>query len=141
MMDRPAIFAWPRQAPTNRIKAYAADAIATALKAFYAAGNVDRLGFSRGQQKAAAAAINGRSFRQEALLPVHREDGRPGGWTREGNIRGPQTTLEGLAGLEARPLRRVAGLSARTNRGTTYRNLILQKIYPDLDIVFPCHHA
>ncbi len=53
------------------------------------------------------------------------------------NIRGPQTTLEGLAGLK--PAFTAVADYPLDDKGTTYRNLILQK-FPDLDIDF-IHHA
>ena len=68
-------------------------------------------------------------------MPVHREDGSLA-LDREEYPR-PQTTLEGLAGLK--PAFTAVADYPLDDKGTTYRNLILDK-YPDLDINF-MHHA
>ena len=68
-------------------------------------------------------------------MPVHREDGSLA-LDREEYPR-PQTTLEGLAGLK--PAFTAVADYPLDDKGTTYRNLILQK-YPDLEIEF-VHHA
>jgi len=85
------------------------------------------------QQKAAHAISEG--YFDRSLVPVHREDGSLA-LDREEYPR-PQTTLEGLSGLKPA----FAALADYTldDKGTTYRNLILQK-YPDLNINF-VHHA
>ncbi len=85
-------------------------------------------------QKRAAAAIKGGHF-DKSLVPVHREDGSLA-LDREEYPR-PQTTLEGLAGLK--PAFTAVADYPLDDKGTTYRNLILEK-YPDLDINF-MHHA
>jgi acetyl-CoA C-acetyltransferase len=85
-------------------------------------------------QKRAANAIKGGHF-DKSLVPVYREDGSLA-LGREEYPR-PQTTLEGLAGLK--PAFTAVADYALDDKGTTYRNLILQK-YPDLDIDF-VHHA
>jgi acetyl-CoA C-acetyltransferase len=93
---------------------------------------VDRLGFES-QQKAANAIKHG--YFDNSLVPVHREDGGLA-LDREEYPR-PQTTLEGLAALK--PAFTAVADYALDDKGTTYRNLILQQ-YPDLDIDF-MHHA
>lgn len=94
--------------------------------------DVDRLGFES-QQKAAAAIKAG--YFNKSLVPVHREDGSLA-LDREEYPR-PQTTLEGLAALK--PAFTSVADYPLDDKGTTYRNLILQK-YPDLEIDF-MHHA
>jgi acetyl-CoA C-acetyltransferase len=94
--------------------------------------DVDALGLE--SQKRAAAAITGGHF-DRSLVPVHREDGSLA-LDREEYPR-PQTTLEGLAGLK--PAFTAVADYPLDDKGTTYRNLILDK-YPDLDINF-MHHA
>src|SRR6266478_6007324 len=71
-----------------------------------------------------------RPFRQEPRSGLSR------GWQREEYPR-PQTTLEGLAGLK--PAFAAVADYPLDDKGTTYRQLILQK-YPDIDIDF-MHHA
>jgi acetyl-CoA C-acetyltransferase len=93
---------------------------------------VDSLAFAS-QQKAANAISKG--YFDKSLVPVHREDGSLA-LDREEYPR-PQTTLEGLAGLK--PAFAALADYALDEKGTTFRNLILQK-YPDLDINF-IHHA
>jgi acetyl-CoA C-acetyltransferase len=85
------------------------------------------------QQKATNAIKHGHFDR--SLVPVHREDGSLA-LDREEYPR-PQTTLEGLAGLK--PAFTAVADYPLDDKGTTYRNLILQK-YPDLEIEF-VHHA
>ena len=94
--------------------------------------DVDELGLE--SQKRAAAAIKGGHF-NKSLVAVHREDGSLA-LDREEYPR-PQTTLEGLAGLK--PAFTAMADYPLDDKGTTYRNLILEK-YPDLDINF-IHHA
>jgi acetyl-CoA C-acetyltransferase len=94
--------------------------------------DVDALGLD--SQKRAAAAIKGGHF-DKSLVPVHREDGSLA-LDHEEYPR-PQTTLEGLAGLK--PAFPAVADYPLDDKGTTYRNLILEK-YPDLDIIF-MHHA
>jgi acetyl-CoA C-acetyltransferase len=94
--------------------------------------DVDQLGLE--SQKRAAAAIKGGHF-DKSLVAVHREDGSLA-LDREEYPR-PQTTLEGLAGLK--PAFTAVADYPLDDKGTTYRNLILEK-YPDLDIDF-MHHA
>jgi acetyl-CoA C-acetyltransferase len=94
--------------------------------------DVDRLGFES-QQKAAVAIKAG--YFDKSLVPVYREDGSLA-LDREEYPR-PQTTLEGLAGLK--PAFTAVADYPLDDKGTTYRNLILQK-YPDLEIDF-MHHA
>ena len=108
-----------------------ADAVAT-LEGITRRG-VDRLGALESQQRAAHAIANGHF--DKSLVPVHREDGSLA-LDREEYPR-PQTTLEGLAGLK--PAFTAVADYPLDDKGTTYRNLILQK-YPDLDIDF-MHHA
>jgi len=94
--------------------------------------DVDALGLES-QQKATNAIKHGHFDR--SLVPVHREDGSLA-LDREEYPR-PQTTLEGLAGLK--PAFTAVADYPLDDKGTTYRNLILQK-YPDLEIEF-VHHA
>jgi len=94
--------------------------------------DVDRLGFE--SQKRAAHAIANGHF-DKSLIPVHREDGSLA-LDREEYPR-PQTTLEGLAALK--PAFTAVADYPLDEKGTTYRNLILQK-YPDLAIDH-IHHA
>ena len=94
--------------------------------------DVDRLGFE--SQQRAANAIKSGHF-DKSLVPVYREDGSLA-LDREEYPR-PQTTLEGLAGLK--PAFTAVADYPLDDKGTTYRNLILQK-FPDLDIDF-MHHA
>src|SRR6266566_9917176 len=89
--------------------------------------DVDALGLE--SQKRAAAAIKGGHF-DKSVVPVYREDGSLA-LDREEYPR-PQTTLEGLAGLKPAF---TAVADYPLDKGTTYRNLILDK-YPDLDINF-----
>src|SRR6201990_2495644 len=85
-------------------------------------------------QRGREPAIKGGYF-DKSLVPVYREDGSLA-LDREEYPR-PQTTLEGLAGLK--PAFTAVADVALDDKGTTYRNLILEK-YPDLDINF-MHHA
>jgi acetyl-CoA C-acetyltransferase len=94
--------------------------------------DVDALGLE--SQKRAAAAIKAGHF-DKSLVPVHREDGSLA-LDHEEYPR-PQTTLEALAGLK--PAFTAVADYPLDDKGTTYRNLILEK-YPDLDINF-MHHA
>jgi acetyl-CoA C-acetyltransferase len=94
--------------------------------------DVDELGLE--SQKRAAAAIKGGHF-DKSLVAVHREDGSLA-LDHEEYPR-PQTTLEGLAGLK--PAFTAMADYPLDDKGTTYRNLILQK-FPGLDINF-MHHA
>jgi acetyl-CoA C-acetyltransferase len=94
--------------------------------------DVDALGLE--SQKRAANAIKNTHF-DKSLVPVYRDDGSLA-LDREEYPR-PQTTLEGLAGLK--PAFTAVADYPLDDKGTTYRNLILQK-YPDLDINF-MHHA
>jgi len=94
--------------------------------------DVDALGLE--SQRRTANAIKGGRF-DKSLVPVYREDGSLA-LDREEYPR-PQTTLEGLAGLK--PAFTAVADYPLDDKGTTYRNLILQK-YPDLDIDF-MHHA
>jgi acetyl-CoA C-acetyltransferase len=94
--------------------------------------DVDELGLE--SQKRAAAAIKGGHF-NKSLVPVSREDGSLA-LDREEYPR-PQTTLEGLAGLK--PAFIAIADYPLDDKGTTYRNLILEK-HPGLDINF-MHHA
>src|SRR5260221_79311 len=94
--------------------------------------DVDELGLE--SQKRAAAAIKGGYF-DKSLVPVSREDGSLA-LDREEYPR-PQTTLEGLAGLK--PAFTAVADYPLDDKGTTYRNLILEK-HPGLDINF-MHHA
>jgi acetyl-CoA C-acetyltransferase len=94
--------------------------------------DVDRLGLE--SQKRAAHAIANGHF-DKSLVPVHREDGSLA-LDREEYPR-PQTTLEGLAALK--PAFTAVADYPLDEKGTTYRNLILQK-YPDLAIDH-IHHA
>ena len=94
--------------------------------------DVDALGLE--SQKRAARAIEGGHFKK-SLVPVYREDGSLA-LDREEYPR-PQTTREGLADLK--PAFAAVADYPLDDKGTTYRNLILQK-YPGLDINF-VHHA
>jgi acetyl-CoA C-acetyltransferase len=107
-----------------------ADAVAT-LEGITRA-DVDALGLE--SQKRAANAVKCGYF-ENSLVPVYREDGSLA-LDREEYPR-PQTTLEGLSGLK--PAFTAVADYPLDDKGTTYRNLILQK-YPDLDINF-MHHA
>jgi acetyl-CoA C-acetyltransferase len=94
--------------------------------------DVDELGLE--SQKRAAAAIKSGHF-DKSLVPVYHEDGSLA-LDREEYPR-PQTTLEGLAGLK--PAFTALADYPLDDKGTTYRNLILDK-HPGLDINF-MHHA
>src|SRR5258707_10990582 len=94
--------------------------------------DVDALGLE--SQKRADNAIKNGHF-DKSLVAVRREDGSLA-LDREEYPR-PQTTLEGLAGLK--PAFIAVADYPLDEKGTTYRNLILEK-YPDLDIDF-MHHA
>jgi acetyl-CoA C-acetyltransferase len=94
--------------------------------------DVDRLGLES-QKRAAHAILHGHF--DKSLVPVYREDGSLA-LEREEYPR-PQTTLEGLAALK--PAFPAVADYALDDKGTTYRNLILQK-YPDLKIKH-IHHA
>lgn len=94
--------------------------------------DVDALGLE--SQKRAANAIKNGHF-DKSLVPVYRGDSSLA-LDREEYPR-PQTTFEGLAGLK--PAFTAVADYPLDDKGTTYRNLILQK-YPDLDINF-MHHA
>jgi acetyl-CoA C-acetyltransferase len=94
--------------------------------------DVDALGLE--SQRKAANAIGHGHF-DKSLVPVHREDGSLA-LDHEEYPR-PQTTLEGLAGLK--PAFTAVADHPLDDKGTTYRNLILQK-YPELNINF-MHHA
>jgi len=94
--------------------------------------DVDALGLE--SQKRAANAIKNGYFKK-SLVPVHREDGSLA-LDREEYPR-PQTTMEGLADLK--PAFAAVADYPLDDKGTTYRNLILQK-HPRLDINF-VHHA
>ena len=94
--------------------------------------DVDRLGLE--SQKRAAHAIANGHF-DKSLVPVYREDGSLA-LDREEYPR-PQTTLEGLAALK--PAFTAVADYPLDDKGTTYRNLILQK-HPDLRIDH-VHHA
>lgn len=94
--------------------------------------DVDELGLE--SQRRAAAAIKGGHF-DKSLVPVYREDGSLA-LDREEYPR-PQTTREGLAGLK--PAFTAIADYPLDDKGTTYRNLILEK-HPGLDINF-MHHA
>src|ERR1700748_3861900 len=94
--------------------------------------DVDRLGLES-QKRAAHAILHGHF--DKSLVPVYREAGSLA-LEREEYPR-PQTTLEGLAALKpAFPAVADYPLDAK---GTTYRNLILQK-HPGLEI-HHVHHA
>ena len=84
-------------------------------------GDVDALGLE--SQKRAASAIKGGHF-NKSLVPVRRED-RSLALDREEYPR-PQTTLEGLAALK--PAFAAVADYPLDDKGTTYRNLILQNI-------------
>jgi acetyl-CoA C-acetyltransferase len=94
--------------------------------------DVDRLGLES-QKRAAHAIANG--YFDKSLVPVHREDGSLA-LDREEYPR-PQTTLEGLAALK--PAFPAVADYPIDDKGTTYRNLILQK-HPGLEIDH-IHHA
>src|SRR5215470_11788641 len=94
--------------------------------------DVDALGLE--SQKRAANAIKNGHFKN-SLVAVHREDGSLA-FDREEYPR-PQTTMEGLA--ELKPAFTAVADYPLDDKGTTYRNLILQK-HPGLDINF-MHHA
>jgi acetyl-CoA C-acetyltransferase len=94
--------------------------------------DVDALGLE--SQRRAANAVKGGHF-AKSLVPVHREDGTLA-LDHEEYPR-PQTTLEGLAALKA-AFPAVADYPI-DDKGTTYRNLILQK-HPGIEIDF-VHHA
>jgi acetyl-CoA C-acetyltransferase len=94
--------------------------------------DVDALGLE--SQKRAANAIKNGHFKK-SLVAVHREDGSLA-LDREEYPR-PQTTMEGLADLK--PAFTAVADYPLDDKGTTYRNLILQK-HPGLDINF-VHHA
>jgi acetyl-CoA C-acetyltransferase len=93
--------------------------------------DVDAFGLE--SQKRAANAIKNGHFK--GLVPVHREDGSLA-LDREEYPR-PQTTMEGLGDLK--PAFAAVADYPLDEKGTTYRNLILQK-HPGLDINF-VHHA
>jgi acetyl-CoA C-acetyltransferase len=107
-----------------------ADAVAT-LEGI-AREDVDRLGLE--SQKRAAHAIANRYF-DKSLVPVYREDGSLA-LDKEEYPR-PQTTLEGLAALK--PAFTAVADYPLDDKGTTYRNLVLQK-HPGLEIDH-VHHA
>jgi acetyl-CoA C-acetyltransferase len=94
--------------------------------------DVDALGLE--SQNRAANAIKNGHFKK-SLVPVLREDGSLA-LNREEYPR-PQTTMEGLADLK--PAFAAVADYPLDDKGTTYRNLILQK-HPRLDIKF-VHHA
>ena len=94
--------------------------------------DVDSLGLE--SQKRAANAMKNGHFKK-SLVAVHREDGSLA-LDREEYPR-PQTTMEGLA--ELKPAFTAVADYPLDDKGTTYRNLILQK-HPGLDINF-VHHA
>jgi acetyl-CoA C-acetyltransferase len=94
--------------------------------------DVDALGL-KSQKRAANAIKNG--YFKKSLVPVHREDGSLA-LDHEEYPR-PQTTMEGLADLK--PAFAAVADYPLDDKGTTYRNLILQK-HPRLDINF-VHHA
>ena len=94
--------------------------------------DVDRLGLE--SQKRAAHAIKSGYF-AKSLVPVYREDGSLA-LDKEEYPR-PQTTLEGLAALK--PAFPAVADYPLDDKGTTYRNLILQK-HPGLEIDH-VHHA
>ncbi len=97
--------------------------------------SVDRQSAGRThEQQKAAAAIKAGHF-NKSPVPVHREDGSLA-LDREEYPR-PQIALEGLTGLK--PAYTAVADYPLNDKGTTYRNLILQK-YPDLEIDF-MHHA
>jgi acetyl-CoA C-acetyltransferase len=94
--------------------------------------DVDALGLE--SQKRAANAMKNGHF-NKSLVAVHREDGSLA-LDREEYPR-PQTTMEGLS--ELKPAFTAVADYPLDDRGTTYRNLILQR-HPGLDINF-VHHA
>ena len=107
-----------------------ADAIAT-MEGITRA-DVDALGLES-QKRAAKAMANG--YFDKSLVAVYRDDGTLA-LDHEEYPR-PQTTLEGLTALK--PAFLAIADYPLDDRGTTYRNLILEK-YPDLNINF-VHHA
>jgi len=107
-----------------------ADAIAT-MEGITRA-DVDALGLES-QKRAAKATANGHF--DKSLVAVYRDDGTLA-LDHEEYPR-PQTTLEGLTALK--PAFLAIADYPLDDRGTTYRNLILEK-YPDLNINF-VHHA
>ena len=107
-----------------------ADAIAT-MEGITRA-DLDALG-PESQKRAAKATANGHF--DKSLAAVYRDDGTLA-LDHEEYPR-PQTTLEGLA--ELKPAFLAIADYPLDDRGTTYRNLILEK-YPDLNINF-VHHA
>jgi len=107
-----------------------ADAIAT-MEGITRA-DVDALGLES-QKRAAKAMANG--YFDKSLVAVYRDDGTLA-LDHEEYPR-PQTTLEGLTALK--PAFLAIADHPLDDRGTTYRNLILEK-YPDLNINF-VHHA
>ncbi len=107
-----------------------ADAIAT-LEGI-SRQDVDALGLES-QKRAARAITNG--YFDKSLVPVYREDGMLA-LDRDEYPR-PQTTMDGLAALK--PAFPAVADHPLDDKGTTYRNLILQK-YPELEINF-VHHA
>jgi acetyl-CoA C-acetyltransferase len=94
--------------------------------------DIDALGLE--SQKRAANAIKNGYF-TKSLVPVYREDGKLA-LDHEEYPR-PQTTMEALSALKP-AFSGVADYSL-DDKGTTYRNMILQK-YPDLEI-HSVHHA
>jgi acetyl-CoA C-acetyltransferase len=94
--------------------------------------DVDALGLE--SQKRAANAIKNGYF-NKSLVAVHREDGSLA-LDHEEYPR-PQTTMEGLA--ELKPAFTAVADYPLDDKGTTYRNLILQK-HPGLEINF-MHHV
>jgi len=94
--------------------------------------DVDRLGLES-QKRASHAIANG--YFDKSLVPVYREDGSLA-LDKEEYPR-PQTTLEGLAALK--PAFTAVADYPIDDKGTTYRNLILQK-HPGLEIDH-VHHA
>jgi acetyl-CoA C-acetyltransferase len=94
--------------------------------------DVDALGLES-QQRAASAIEHGHF--NKSLVAVHRDDSSLA-LDRDEYPR-PQTTMEGLAGLK--PAFTAVADYPLDDKGTTYRNLILQK-HPGLDINF-VHHA
>ena len=94
--------------------------------------DVDALGLES-QKRAAKAMANG--YFDKSLVAVYRDDGTLA-LDHEEYPR-PQTTLEGLTALK--PAFLAIADHPLDDRGTTYRNLILEK-YPDLNINF-VHHA
>src|ERR1700759_2607472 len=93
--------------------------------------DVDAFGLES-QKRAAEAMKNG--YFNKSLVAVHREDGSLA-LDREEYPR-PQTTMEGLAGLK--PAFTAVADYPLDDKGTTYRNLILDK-YPDPQLNFGPH--